>query len=440
MNETLRTRDELVAADLMQLEVPDHRPGFDERLRRRLAEERPLRRVERRLRPRVAFAGAVAAVAALALGIRAGENGADSASAAEVKARVRAAVSSAATMQGRVVAIAADPLTGERKTRRWVFAMTAMGDLRLDELDGPARLAYDAERGLEHQLNTSASMGTGLFAAERTGLAPGAPDPAPTEWLLGRELGSVVRAFLATHDPRVGETRYEGREAWQVDVQVPPNAIYADADRLAITVDQATGIPVRAVETLDGAFRRELRVEGLTLGSAVPADAFTLRFPHGIEVFRTESGFHRTSLPRVSEAVGYAPLVPDWVPAGYVLSEVAVAHRAQPTGREGSNPASERVVSLSYRRGFDHLVVSTRLARTGQRWSDPLATGEGFVDDPEPLRIRTGALSGAEAQLLIAPRGIPHVWALAESLVVTVSGDLSRSELTRIAGALRERT
>jgi hypothetical protein len=439
MNDTPRTQDELVATALLKLEVPDHRPGFDERLRRRLAEERALRRAERRLGPRMALAGAVAAVAALALGIRAGENGADSASAAEVKARVQAAVSSAATMQGRLVAIAADPLTGERNTRSWVFAMTSEGDLRLDELDGPGRLAYDAERGIERQLNTSASMGTGLFAAERTGLAPGAPDPAPTEWLLGRDLGSVVRALLAARDPRIGEIRYEGREAWQVDVNVPPNAIYADADRLAITVDEATGIPVHVVETLDGAFRRELRVEGLRLGSALPADAFTLRFPRGIEVFRTESGFRRTSLPRAAEAVGYAPLVPHWVPAGYGLSEVAVARRAQPTGREGSNPPSEGVVSLSYRRGFDHLVVSTRLARTGQPWSDPLATGEGFVDDPEPLRIRTGALSGAEAQLLIAPRAIPHVWALTDSLVVTVSGDLSRSELIRVAESLGRR-
>jgi hypothetical protein len=38
---------------------------------------------------------------------------------------------------------------------------------------------------------------------------------------------------------------------------------------------------------------------------------------------------------------------------------------------------------------------------------------------------------------VIEPRGIPHVWALADGLVVTVGGDLTRAELTRVAESLR---
>jgi hypothetical protein len=48
-------------------------------------------------------------------------------------------------------------------------------------------------------------------------------------------------------------------------------------------------------------------------------------------------------------------------------------------------------------------------------------------------------LNGAQAELLIVPRGIPHVWAKTRDLVVTVSGDLTRTELVRITNSLHER-
>jgi hypothetical protein len=114
-----------------------------------------------------------------------------------------------------------------------------------------------------------------------------------------------------------------------------------------------------------------------------------------------------------------------------------------PTGTEGSNPPSTHVVSLSYRRGLDQMLVTTRLRHvpgSESEWSDPLATGEGFVDRRESVRARRGALSGVELKLLIVPRNIPHAWALTDKLVVTVSGDVSRAELLRVAESLRERS
>jgi hypothetical protein len=50
-----------------------------------------------------------------------------------------------------------------------------------------------------------------------------------------------------------------------------------------------------------------------------------------------------------------------------------------------------------------------------------------------------GALQGADAELLLTPRAVPHVWALTGSLVVTVGGDLSGNELLRVAGSLAPR-
>ena len=84
--------------------------------------------------------------------------------------------------------------------------------------------------------------------------------------------------------------------------------------------------------------------------------------------------------------------------------------------------------------------MTTRLAvPPEQRWGDPLATGEGFVDHGEELTIGGGALAGQQAELVVVPRGIPHLWALTAELVLTVGGDLSRAELIQVTESLTRR-
>jgi hypothetical protein len=58
---------------------------------------------------------------------------------------------------------------------------------------------------------------------------------------------------------------------------------------------------------------------------------------------------------------------------------------------------------------------------------------------PEAMRLRRGALSGVELNLLLVPRSIPHVSALTDELVVTVSGHLLQTEPLRISEPLRGR-
>jgi len=134
--------------------------------------------------------------------------------------------------------------------------------------------------------------------------------------------------------------------------------------------------------------------------------------------------------------------VPSWLPEGFELADVTVAEQGSATGVEGMNPAAPGVVSMAFRRGFDSIFISTRVAvepSGGAIWSDPLASGEGFFDEPEPVTLERGALSGVEANLLIVPLAIPHIWALTDELVVTVAGDLSREELIRVAESLEQK-
>lgn len=440
-------RDRILGAALAELDVPEHRLTFDAELAWRLSGEHELQ-APRPARRRLAWGLRAAAVAAavslivLVAGLAEDDRVPDVArtevaSAAEVKAAVRAGLARARTMAG--VVVSDGPQADD--VNRWRFVLSADGDFRLVGLTLPDKLAYDASSGIERSLNSSASAGgPAAFAVERRGLAPGPPDPAPATWLLPRDLGAVVRALLAADDARVREISYEGRPAWRLAIDVTPNAIVPDfsGDRLELTVDRATGVPVRVVETRRGSFVRELRIEELAVDQPVAARAFALDFPGGAEVARSDDGFRRVRLGGVRGAAGYAPLVPGWLPRGFELTEVAVAPgTGTPTGVEGGNPASEDVVSLSYRRGFDQLLVTTR--RSGPdpaRWSDPLATGEGFVDDPETVVLGAGALADARAELLVAPRSTPHLWTVAAGLVVTVNGDLTRADLVRVAESL----
>lgn len=300
---------------------------------------------------------------------------------------------------------------------------------------------------MQRSLNPSASLrGEGpLFAAERTGIAPGLPDPGPTDPILEKDFGAFVRALLAADDPGVRETTYDGRPAWRLDVRAPVNRIAPEysGDRFAVWVDQETGIPVQVVEKKGDRVLDEMRIEELAVGTPLPHQTFTLRFPKGSEVMRSDEGFRRVALDEVAGEVGYDPLVPAWLPDGFELAEVAVSPGSGvPTGAEAGNPPSTDIVSLSYRRGLDQILVTTRLRHLPERpdaWSDPLATGEGYVDEPERVRLRRGALSDVEANVLIVPLNVPHLWALTDDLVVTVSGDLSRADLLGVAQSLGPR-
>jgi hypothetical protein len=428
-------RDDRLGAALRELDTPEHRADFHRELRARLTGER--RPVWTRRGVRLAAVAAVAAAAAVVAFAVTSTTGTEPANAAVVKAHVRAALAEMRTLQG--VLVASGP--AQHGTDRWRFVLDAAGDVRLEGPKPGDVITYDASAGVARSAQHSASLSSdALFYAERDGVAPGPPDLGPPTWLLPDECADYVRGALAAGSPAVQETTDLGRPAWRLDVDTVPNKIVPQlsGDRFRITVDQETGMPVQVVELTQGSVLRELSIEQLQVNEDVPPSTFRLAFPAGAEVMRSDDGFRRVGLSDVAGAVGYAPLVPAWVPDGYRLADVAVAREGAPTGKEGGNPQSEQVVSLSYRKGLDRFLVTTRL-RGGGSWSDPLASGEGFVDQPQHVTFDGGALQGADVDLLLTPRAVPHVWALTGSLVVTVGGDLSGNELLRVAGSLAPR-
>jgi hypothetical protein len=431
-------RDERLGTVLRELEVPDHRPGFERELRRRLEEQRRPRRLRSLAIPAAGLAAAVtvAVVVLLLVGLPKSGTGPSTALAARVKAKVAERFSSGETLSGRIV-YRTSGLRGPSVSRA-LFAMDFLGNLRVQDLQTHAVAVYEATLGVERSLSTSASSpGTTLFAAERRGVAPGGPDGGPSDAFFQRQLTSFARSLLAEPDPRVRATSYNGREAWLADIAVSPNRLSPDYDRLAITIDAATGVPVHVVATLAGKVRSELLVEELAVDTRLPGGVFALQFPPGKEVLHEDDGFRRVDLADAAARLGYEPLVPQATPAGYRFDTAAVAQLSRAASAAVANPPSRKVFSLSYRRGFEQLVVTTRLRRSGSgRWHDPLGV-QGVPLRAERMTLHGGALNGASAQVVVDPRAVPHLWALTDKLVVTVSGDLSRDELLDVAGSLR---
>src|SRR5919201_1537050 len=202
-------RDEELGAALRELDVPEHRPGFELPVGRR-------RRTHRAV-PAVAAAGVAAAIAVVLVGLPHTHE----ALAARVQSRVAAALAPGQTISGRIVNRFLDERTGRVRTSSVVFAQTARGDLRTESAEGLD--VYDAATGVARSLNASAAIPGGpKFAAIRTGIAPGPPDGGPNVLFVQRQLASIVETMLAARDPRVREVAYRGRKTWGVELPVQP--------------------------------------------------------------------------------------------------------------------------------------------------------------------------------------------------------------------------
>lgn len=365
------------------------------------------------------------------------------ASAQPVQATGAQATALLQTLRGEVSIECAEPFldcapksTG-RGQLRWSFVITARGDERLSGIGHLDEISYSAER---RELRTF-SPSRHPQATEVVGIPAGPPDFMAGWSPLRREYGSLLRALQAAGVP-VAEVSQEGRSAWRLAVPVQPNKLAGpqrSGDRLDLTIDRQTGLPLRIEETQSGRFLHAITVSGLKVNEPVDMARFLLEFPVGVHPFVQDLGFRAVELEEVAAAVGYAPLLPRELPAGFVRAEVTVARTSPGTGKEGMNPPGRGVVSVAYRRGLDRIVVSTRLVGPSPgAWQDPLATSEGNFDVPQQLVLSRGALVGARAELVMSPRGTPHLWALGRRLVVTIAGDASADELRRTVESFQE--
>lgn len=462
-------RDEELGRALRDLPAPPHREGFHAELRARLEDEAASRRAtrrawrpwragdprasgsaarrrpgagadrraaRRRLGPALAGATALAAAIVLVLALLPGrvDRGIVTApaQAAQVVERARAALAEVRSLRATLVVRgrlnAQEPLT----TDRLRVALTDRGDLRVLGSAQDGDFYYSSRDAREVQLDLPYAPGS--FVTE--GVAPGAPDGLIGDRRLGLQAAAVTRALAAARTGTVRAERVDGRPAWVLRADIPVNKLGYSGDRLEVVVDRETGFPLSVRETLQGRLVQGFALENLRLNPSLPASAFSPEIPADATV--VDEGFRTVPFSAVRERVGYQPLAPRALPAGFGRSVTRVAETTpSPTGNEAMNPPSRDVVSTAYRRGLDTVIVSTR--RTGadpDAWADPIASGEGNLVEPERVRIRAGALRGATANVVLDPRVEPHVYVVTDDLVVTITGPLTREELLAAAASL----
>jgi outer membrane lipoprotein-sorting protein len=421
----VEARDPILGSALRQLDVPAHDASFWVELRRQLeVDQLPRRRrwnqFPRARQMRLVASAVAAAAAALALVLVLGK-GAPTATAAQVRARVLATLGAVRSVSGVVVARQPDG-TGRVLNASWQFDLSADGSLRIQGIRPyHTRLVYNAARNLEW-FSPGPGQESGLSL--RTGIAPGVPDSFRATWVVQLTLDTVLRTLAQAGDARVRTVDFDGRPAWFLRYRTRSGDVHE------VTVDRASGFPVREVVRLTNGGFLETAVHRLRVNPLLPPGTFWLRFPAGSRVDRMDDGFQRVTLSRAHAIVGYRPLVPSFVPAGFRRDRVAVARRAR-----GTALPSRNVVSISYRRGLQQLVVTTRaVGLRPSAWGDPFQADPGR--SPRRVKLRSGALAGHRASVVVDPASTPHLWVLSRTLVVTVAGDLDTEQLVRIAESL----
>ncbi len=223
------------------------------------------------------------------------------------------------------------------RTTRYRLLRDSDGDERVAQVGGGFDRAYDAGAGVERE---AADVSNGDQATVTRGLAPGPPDRPLGDLLAQQQLGGVARALRAAGAAPVREVTDGGRPAWRISVRAEQDvhALPGDSgDRIELTIDRRTGLPLRVRETYRGSVVAERRLERLRIDAPIAAREFAPR-PTG-PVTDLDGGFAHATLDAARARFGYTPLTPRWLPEGFSGAETAItATTSSPTGAEGLNP------------------------------------------------------------------------------------------------------
>lgn len=206
------------------------------------------------------------------------------------------------------------------------------------------------------------------------------PDDLLQFWVNNLGQAALVHAAVAgAADLPVRTVTYEGRPAWQATVDLLPSyqakADYFRVLREVVTVDQASGFIVRTVLSAtpgpasktpgypyaQSPYTIELRITDLKTDSVLPATTFS-ELPKGVPnpapsgAAGTPNGTPPVTsgtLAQVAASAGFKPLMPDPLPAGFVLSAASSNAHMGISSLITQFVVSPREVDQLYRRGFE---------------------------------------------------------------------------------------
>jgi hypothetical protein len=258
------------------------------------------------------------------------------------------------------------------------------------------------------------------------------------------------------------QTTYDGRPALTISCAIAPVPIEGlnmdghQFDAVRFTIDQETWLIVCTSYLLRGQVIWETRLTNVRVNE--PLGRRAQRELSALEAAGDDAPsqhFLRVSFSDAAHRFSTRPLEPRVLPSAFHPFAAAVADRARFTwwSEDGSRnqhywPQGREVTQLSYRAGFLQFVVTTR----SQPAADEPLPADLLVTDPfvneseadggenngtvEAVKLQGGAWSGVTAYLVTPLLDPPHLWAWHDGVLITVGGDLTRSQVLSVANSL----
>ena len=251
------------------------------------------------------------------------------------------------------------------------------------------------------------------------------PDRFSELWSRLQDPVDIVLARARGKTLKLASTTIAGVPAWRASIALPRN--------------ECAGYP-RGTETvwLARDTLLPLQIKGRNETTAVGYRAVNTPIPPalfappvvGKHPARFNQGFVRTTPARADAKVSYDAKLPKDLPSGFRLAVSGWAPQSARTGPEASNPRYAQLFAAVYRRGWEHIDVTQRLA--GAR---------GWIDDPFGFecgseQASTVDVDGAKATFASGAEIVPHLYWRSGRVLYTVSGPFPAATLAAVARSL----
>jgi hypothetical protein len=309
-----------------------------------------------RLFARPVFAVVVALMLLIAVGGWLGTRaGTETASAAEVRAKLAEGLRFSQSISGEYSVQTRDPGPRPRGVRgcvnctpgvpvpsKFVIGVDGSYSSLTLPLDAPTRndVAYDSGTGVETSMT--------VFSGRRLYIRATNLDPASPKWTPAAQLGIWVQGLVASKSPRIKNTTFDGRPAWKLTITLTPGTWLwtNNGARVDVVVDQATGLVLEVTRYAYSTHRWTSieRIHDLKIGEPTSDADFTVPKQPGAPERALDYGFRRVPLADAEAIVGYQPLLPSNT-LGRSLRDFAVAKLSNPLPDVPGAPTGRDVVS-----------------------------------------------------------------------------------------------
>ena len=323
---------------------------------------------------------------------------------------------------------------------QWRLTIAHDGSFRWASTDTADASVYDAESGMHWQVSTwwsgASKERPNYFIS--VGVPAGGPDQGVAKPEPLGPIADFVVGLARAGDPRIRTSTVAGRATWHYDGPTVQDRLGGDGapNHAVADVDQATGVLLELTSRVGDQVISRFTASDVSTSDKVDRRHYQVEPPPAVQPNSHDRGFRRSTLDEAAAGLPYDLLVPRQLPDGFALEAVWVDRDVpSQTGPEGMNPPAKQIVAMTWNDGAQRFTVTLR-PKGPDQWDDPFG-GEGMVPDAKPVSLPLSGRAPLDGTVVVDAPFVPHLWGITGDIVVTVSGDLPRAELERVAGSLQ---